>query len=101
MIGHFWHTLRGPQWVSAGHIYEAQVKHATNGAVFVEVGSWKGRSNSFMAVGIATSSKSIQFHAIDHWLGSLEEEAHAEDEDVRFGRLYEVFSASIASVRDY
>lgn len=101
MIEHFWHTLFGPQWFSAPHIYRAQVARAADGAVFVELGSWKGRSTVCMAVEIANSGKRIEFNAVDHWQGSLEEAMHVADEDVRLNRLYEVFTANIAPVRDH
>lgn len=100
MIEHFWQTLPGPQWFSAPHIYRVAVERAADGAVFVELGSWKGRSTVCMAVEIANSGKHIDFYAVDHWRGSLEEALHASDEDVRLNRLYEVFTANIAPVKD-
>ena len=41
-------------------------------AHFVEVGSWKGRSASYMAVEILNSKKRIKFDCVDTWLGSVE-----------------------------
>jgi hypothetical protein len=101
MITHYWHALPGPQWFSASHIYTQQVRSAIDGAVFVELGAWKGRSTSCMAVEIANSGKRIHFYTVDHWIGSLDEVEHRKDEDVRLNRLYEVFSQNIAPVRDY
>ena len=101
MIQHYWQTLPGPQWFSATRIYAEQVKRAKDGAIFVELGAWKGRGTAFMGVEIANSRKRIEFYTVDHWHGSLEEKAHVEDEDVRLGRLYEVFSQNVKLVRDY
>jgi SAM-dependent methyltransferase len=101
MIPHYWHTLPGPQWFSATRIYAEQVKRADHGAVFVELGCWKGRSTAFMGVEIANSGKCIDFYAVDHWRGSLEERAHEEDEDVRRGRLYETFQTNIRPIENY
>jgi SAM-dependent methyltransferase len=99
MIEHYWRSL--PGWFSGRHIYAEQVRRAEDGAVFVELGAWKGRSTSFMAVEIANSSKRITFYTVDHWRGSPAEKEHDEDEDVRHGRLYEVFLQNIAPVKDY
>ena len=41
-------------------------------SVFVEVGSWKGRSAAFMGVEILNSGKNIDFVCVDHWRGSKE-----------------------------
>lgn len=95
---HYWHLLPGPSWFGSARIYAEQVRRANEGAVFVEVGAWKGRSASFMGVEIANSGKSIAFYTVDNWRGSPE---HIEDEDVRLGRLYEVFLNNIEPVKDY
>lgn len=70
------------------------MKAAKDGAVFVEVGAWKGKSTAFMAVEIANSGKRIAFYTVDTWQGS-DEPAHHADPDVRAGRLYEVFLRNI------
>jgi hypothetical protein len=54
-----------------------------------------------MGVEIANSGKCIDFYAVDHWRGSLEEKAHEEDEDVRLNRLYETFLTNVMPVKDY
>jgi Methyltransferase domain len=98
---HYWHKLPGPIWFNGITIYSEQVERAKDGAVFVELGVWKGRSTVFMAVEIANSGKNIEFHAVDHWRGSSSESAHQEDQDVREGRLYEVFLENIRPVKNY
>jgi Methyltransferase domain len=101
MIEHYWHTLPGPNWFSAPHIFAEQVARASDGALFVELGAWKGRSAAFMGVEIANSGKRIKFYSIDHWRGSLEEAPHREDEDVRRNRLYEVFLQNVSPLSEY
>jgi cephalosporin hydroxylase len=95
-IEHYWDELPGPCWFSATEIYRRQAALARHGAVFVEVGAWKGRSTVFMAVEIIKSGKAISFFTVDHWLGS--DAAHKHDEDLKNGRLFDVFSANIAPV---
>jgi hypothetical protein len=101
MIEHYWNTLPGPCWFGATHIFAEQVELASDGAVFVELGAWKGRSAAFMGVEIANSGKRIKFYSVDHWCGSLEETAHRDDEDVRLNRLYEVFLHNVGPVSNY
>lgn len=48
-----------------------------DGDVFVEVGSWLGRSAAFMAVELSRRGKGVKFYCVDTWEGS-DEEAHRE-----------------------
>jgi len=101
---HYWQDLPlevdGRHWFAGVDIYSEQVRRAQDGAVFVELGAWKGRSTSFMGVEIHNSNKRIKFYAVDHWRGS-DETAHCEDPDVRAERLFEAFEGNIAPVKDY
>lgn len=95
---HFFETI--PGWFNFEDVYREAVEGACSGAVFVEIGAWKGRSAAYMGVEIAKSGKDITFYAVDHWLGS-DEPLHVSDDDVRAGRLYEVFLANIAPVEKF
>jgi len=68
---HFYHTI-GEDWFTYQHLYSKMVKHFPDNAHFVEVGSWKGRSASYMAVEILNSGKCIKFDCVDTWNGSEE-----------------------------
>jgi predicted O-methyltransferase YrrM len=78
--------------------YKMSVDRAPNPAHFVEVGSWKGRSSSFMAVEIIRSGKQIKFDCVDTWLGSVE---LLSDNDVSNNRLYDVFLKNMLPVVEY
>ena len=101
LMEHYWQDLPlevdGRHWFAGVDIYSEQVRRAQDGAVFVELGAWKGRSTSFMGVEIHNSNKRIKFYAVDHWRGS-DETAHCEDPDVRAERLFEAFEGNIAPV---
>jgi predicted O-methyltransferase YrrM len=88
---HFYNNIEG--WFSYDYIYKHVVDTAEDGELFVEVGSFKGRSSSFMAVEIANSGKKIQFDCVDTWEGSSEHQAGAaaEVKEVVAGTLYETF----------
>lgn len=58
-----------PGWFDFAELYDEQVKAAADGAVFVEVGCWLGRSTAYLAQAIAASGKDIALHAVDNFQG--------------------------------
>ena len=60
---HFYESI--PGWFSYDYLYRDAVERASDGALFVEIGSFKGRSTAFMCVEIANSGKQIKFDCID------------------------------------
>jgi hypothetical protein len=54
-------------------VYRNAVANAPPVAHFVEVGSWVGKSASFLAVEIVNSGKQIRLDCVDTWLGSVSE----------------------------
>src|SRR5689334_683524 len=57
--------IRG--WFNYDDLYAWQVSIHGDGAQFVEVGSWLGKSTCYMASAIASSGKRIHFYAVDVW----------------------------------
>ncbi len=70
MISHFYDSIHG--WFDFREIYEEALNKAADGARFVEVGSWYGRSAAWMAVEIANSGKRVEFYCVDTWRGSVD-----------------------------
>lgn len=68
---HFYHSI-GEDWFNYQNLYSYIVDYFPDKSHFVEIGSWKGRSSSYMAVEIINSGKNIQFDCIDTWMGSEE-----------------------------
>jgi predicted O-methyltransferase YrrM len=64
-------------WFDFDNIYEALVAEVQQQAIFVEVGSWAGRSTAFMASRIALSGKPVRFFTIDPWIGFLNDGSQA------------------------
>lgn len=62
-------------------IYDMAVDQAQNGAVFVELGAFKGRSTSYLIDRIQDSGKLIQLYVIDMWAWDFDFEKHEEIED--------------------
>jgi predicted O-methyltransferase YrrM len=60
---HFYENIHG--WFSYDYVYRDVVEQAEDGDLFVEIGSFKGKSTSFMCVEIVNSGKKIRFDCID------------------------------------
>lgn len=94
---HFFENI--PGWFAFRPLYDDALKEVRDGAHFVEVGSWKGRSAAYMAVEIINSGKAIRFDCVDHWLGT-KHTRQRRNSDVVEGRLFEVFLDNVRPVRD-
>src|SRR5204863_189743 len=91
---HFYQNI-GENWFTYPGLYSEVVKQFDSG-IFVEVGSWRGRSASFLAVEIFNSGKPIELHCVDTWEGSSE---HKRDEIVVSGMLYDEFLKNTEPVK--
>jgi hypothetical protein len=96
-MNHFYENIQG--WFSYPHFYKEAVEKYPTESHFVEVGSWKGKSTSFMAVEIINSGKNIKFDCVDTWQGSLDEEPHRNDPSIINGTLYDEFLKNTNSVK--
>ena len=96
---HFYTEVEG--WFNYEALYSNAVNWAQNGAHFVEVGSWKGKSAAYMCVEIINSGKTINFDCVDTFKGSLDEDVHQNDPDVVEDRLMEVFIENMKPVDGY
>lgn len=74
---HFYQNL-GQDWFTYPQLYKSVVEKFKDGSHFVEVGTWKGRSASYMAVEIHNAGKKIKFDCVDTWEGSTE---HMDETD--------------------
>lgn len=101
-LAHYFQDV--PGWFDWPDLYVSLLERATDGGHIVEVGGWKGKSASFMGVELAAAAaagKNIRFDVVDTWQGSPTEPEHQGDPDVQNGRLYDVFLANTAPVRQY
>jgi len=57
-----------PGWFNFADIYDKAVKDASDGAVFVELGAFLGKSTAYMAQKIKESGKIIDFYTVDMWI---------------------------------
>jgi hypothetical protein len=94
---HFYDNIQG--WFDFDNIYTAMVTAADDGAHFVEVGAWKGKSSAYMAVEIVNSNKKIQFDCVDVWEGT--EPVYNQDYYVQKNQLYEHFIDNMKPVEGF
>ena len=67
---HFYKEISG--FFHCEPLYKRVVEEAKDGAVFVEVGVWRGQSAAYMGVEIANSGKRITLHAVDSFTGTAD-----------------------------
>ena len=100
-MDHFYESVAG--WFSDWdkQVYDYAVHKFADGDIFVEIGSWKGRSACAMAVNIINSNKDIKFYCVDTWEGSAEHQKGGSNEDIDIinGRLLEIFNKNTEPVR--
>lgn len=66
------HYKQVPGWFDFEALYDRAVARVDGPAVFVEVGSFLGKSACYMAQRIRESGKLIAFFCVDHFLGSVD-----------------------------
>ena len=92
---HIYETIDG--WFNFQSVYKNIVASSDDGFHFVEVGSWRGKSASYMAVEIINSNKKIKFDCIDTREGSLE---HEHLDIIKNKDLYEIFLKNIENFKN-
>lgn len=102
MIEHFFNKIQG--WFDYANLYaEILDLYGHDDAIFVEIGSWKGRSAAFMATEIANKYPRVEFYCVDTWTGhgGLEGVVPAPVPDTDMHKLYETFLENIKPVKDH
>jgi predicted O-methyltransferase YrrM len=100
-MDHFYYGIEG--WFDYQDIYSHMVSTFGNEAHFVEIGAWKGKSSSFMAVEIANSNKNIKFDVVDTWRGSPEHQVGKafESKVAIEDKLFDLFQTHMNAVKNY
>lgn len=65
-----------PGWFSYKQVYDDAVENASDNDVFVEIGTWFGKSTNYLAEKIRESKKNISFTTIDTFKGTHDEDIH-------------------------
>jgi hypothetical protein len=88
----------GEDFFTYPSMYSDLVSFLPTGSVFVEVGSWKGRSISFFLVEMLNQDKHFCTFCVDTWNGS---EEHKDMECVVDDTLYNIFKKNTKPVSQY
>ena len=86
----------GEDWFTYPELYQEYANALGDGSVFVEVGSWKAKSISFLAVELLNLKKTVACYAVDTWSGSSE---HQEMDIVKEDKLYDLFLSNIDPIK--
>lgn len=78
-------------WFDFEDIYSAVVERARDGDVFIEIGTWMGKSTAFLAQKIKESGKEIKLYAVDTFQGEDSCEFHLQTVKEHGGSIYEAF----------
>jgi len=84
-----WKDIIG--WFDFSEIYDLAVDKVSDSAVFVEVGSWFGRSTAYMGTQIKKNSKNIKFYVVDTWEGAEESETQKKIISSYGGNIFPAF----------
>ena len=91
------HDNFGEDWFTYPKFYSDIVNKYPSGSHFVEIGSWKGKSSSYMVVEILNSNKNIKFDCVDTWHGSAEHGGVYSNNNT----LYDIFTENMKSLKEY
>lgn len=94
---HFYQDIEG--WFSYEYVYKDMVEQAEGDCLFVEIGSYKGKSAAFMTVEIINSGKNIRFECIDPM--KLDIGSWTCNEEQKNGYNEEEFHNRLKKVKDH
>jgi glycosyltransferase involved in cell wall biosynthesis len=77
-----------PGWFSYSELYDKMVDVAHDNSIFVEVGTWMGKSTNYLANKIKESGKTIHFTTIDTFAGTDTEPLHKAIVDEFAGDIF-------------
>ena len=96
-----------PGWFGYSELYDEMVEKHTDGACFVEIGAWFGKSTNYLASKIKESGKNIHLYAIDTWKGTQDEHYHLKTVDDFDGDIFQefienttIYDNSILTIKD-
>jgi hypothetical protein len=92
----------GENWFDYPELYKSMVEKFPSGSKFVEVGSWKGKSSSYLAVEIINSKKNITIDCVDLWIDCKDAwkgiDENQRDKYLETKHLYELFIKNTSSL---
>lgn len=101
VLNHFYSSIHGHFDFQRPYTY--MVNLFNDGAHFVEIGAYYGKSSAYMSVEIANSGKKIKFDVIDTWRGSPEHQKGGSHEDANAinDTMFDVFQNNMKPAIGY
>jgi cephalosporin hydroxylase len=98
MIEHFYHTIKGYMSKKNTVLLDFVIDSLDNNSVWVELGSWTGKSSAYCAVELYNKGKLKEFHCVDTWKGS--EETNQKEMDIVIqDKLFETFNENLSPIK--
>jgi len=91
----------GEEWFDYEVVYKMVADKFSTNSKFVEVGSWKGRSASYMLVEIINSQKNIELTCIDNWIDETIYQIFLQNTSVFKDKLKHIRKSSINAVNEF
>jgi hypothetical protein len=88
-----------PGWFDYEDIYDTALRKARDGAIFVEVGAYLGRSTIYLASRIKQSGKNIRFYVADLWDGWFYDDYHQQTPMRESGDVFWHFMRHLRAAR--
>lgn len=97
---HYYATVEG--WFGFQPQYEKIINLLPKGAVWVEVGSWMGRSLAWLLVENHNQQKNFKIHAVDTWRGNPNESWYAKQIEINEpGWVDGLFDTFLSNMKNY
>lgn len=93
---HFYQAVPGFMNHRNTVLFDHVIKHFPQRGVWVELGSWLGRSAAYCTIELMRANKLGEFYCVDTWNGGLEHAGWAE-----LSTLYQDFEKNIMPIRDH
>lgn len=94
---HFWHTIDGYMNHRNTCMLDLAIQRFPESGIWVELGSWTGRSAAYCVVELLNHHKSAEFYCVDNWEGGIE---HKDHDLIVTQSLREVFMKNVSPVAD-
>jgi hypothetical protein len=98
-MDHYYETI-GENWFSYAKFYKDMVEKFPSESLFVELGSWRGRSSVCMLVEIINSGKNIKFDCVDEWKYHPDTQQPVSNQE-EFDEIFYEFLNNIQPVNQY
>lgn len=88
-----WRDMEG--WFDYADLYDRALASARDGDHLVEVGSYHGKSASYLAEGIERTGVKVNFHCVDTWAGTVDQPWMVRPIAEQGGSLFDKFKDNL------